>query len=831
MYNTVNEMLSQIPKIVPANEAEVETKIVLHIFRFLNYTDIDRADKPHIYMHFGREIFEKIPDFIFYDGNERTFSRALISVEAKKIGESLRDAELQVKSYATFAGTPYYVICNGIEFVASRFTPGADIIDTVRFKIVDIEIHWDELKHFLRRAEVLLCKERLRYLAAHVPYVEDLPASVFYNQYLTQLSYRFSNFNALINPLKPPSNNKLTLPNIPILVKIKGSPDCYQVEEIADFLIKANRQIFIMGSPGSGKTTLCYRLINYLSRIAQEKGANILPIYIKLIQGIPSDALDALNRACNEINVQVYPTLFEKSIQHNHIILILDGLDELLVNNISSDENSFINFLSKSSQCSILITTRPIAHDIFELLNSTSLVIGNINYLRENDICEILDEYKVSDKFLKFIQSNKLPINSPLILYMLISLKERLEDVECSTKYRLYIEYVKTLHEYFNSAALRGNEKVIQFDEILSILSDASYLISSNRQKQIKIDLNDLKSTLELTYGLDSVIMFINIGLITSTGDNVEFIHYSFEEFGIAYRIVNIIKSKDMEEFINSIITSEGCYNMIFTELTESDMNELILLLGNSKNKVRRRAMCILQYSEDKTIIESILQTLAKDNTTTVPISVVQNLVNKRDRMSICWLLGTDKIRMFDKIHILNKAIQNSDINDYIDVMLDYSSSHNDKRILEIVTKLCINNSIQNEILEMFKSFYWKQTENAKLIMCSIIRKKTDNIPIYELVSEIFENEDSTRIIVRLLPFVIYISISSSVLIRLKSLLSISTNLKTKDIKYINQFIMLAESNLLEGNIADIYNICKQIKQNLDFIISQMDPKGFSLSP
>lgn len=64
----IQSTLTQIELATPLNEAEVETKILLHLFRILGYADMDRADKPTVTMHFGRERKTKQPDFILYEG-------------------------------------------------------------------------------------------------------------------------------------------------------------------------------------------------------------------------------------------------------------------------------------------------------------------------------------------------------------------------------------------------------------------------------------------------------------------------------------------------------------------------------------------------------------------------------------------------------------------------------------------------------------------------------------------------------------------------------------------------------------------------------------------
>jgi GTPase SAR1 family protein len=809
MYNNVNDMLMQIPNIMPANEAEVETKILLHIFRFLNYTDIDRADKPYITMHFGREQKEKIPDFIFYDGRDRTPSKALISVEAKAIGESLEGAELQVKSYATFAVTPYYVVCNGEDFIASRFTPGADVVNTIGFRIKEIEIYWDDLRKFLQRAEVLLFKERLQYQAKQLPSFEELPASEFHKMYLSELHHRFSSFDLLRDPLAPPLNGRKILPNIPVSVRMEKLL-VYNDKGLADFLFENNEHILIEGSAGSGKTTLCYRIVNHLSTLAQNRGADILPIYVKLSDGSPSSVLEALEKACKELGVPFYSVLYERSLQHNHVILILDGLDELLINTVNSGIRVFAKLLSENANSTIFITTRPLMFESDQFAIPSGICRGIVNSLTEAEVFEVLDQYKMTDKLDKFIQTTKFPINSPLILYMLINVIEKLQDVTGLTKFSLYREYVNSLHEYFNSSALRGGDRVILLDEILGILSDVSYLISGKREKRIKINLNDLKDALEASHKEDAVIAFLNTGLVTSMGNRVEFIHYSFEEFGIAYRIINCIKAKDIRGFIESTVPSESCYSMIYAELTESDKDELVSLLGHSKNKVRKRAMGVLKYSDNRAIIGDIRMALTNGSTGTAPLSVVQAVV-KRDKTSIYWLLSLDKIRLSDKIVVIERLIQDDCyyaakcINDIV----DYSTQYDNNRIPTIIFKLCMKHINHDNIVKTFEAYYWKQSESTRLKICSMLRKNTNNESIYGFVSEILEREDSARVILRLLPFVASMSINSDVYIRINGILTVFEDFRSRDYKYINDFLVLTENRFSSPQIKDIRDICR----------------------
>ncbi|GAG39984.1 unnamed protein product, partial [marine sediment metagenome] len=175
MKDQITHILKQIQAAQPANEAEVETKILLHIFRLLGFSDIDRADKPNVSMYYGHEKKTKHPDFILYNGPERTVATALIAIEAKAIAEPIEDAEVQVQSYACWAGTPFYIACNGETFVISQFIPGAKQTKTLRFQIKNICERWEEVYEFASRASIVLAKERIEYLACYLPQIENLP--------------------------------------------------------------------------------------------------------------------------------------------------------------------------------------------------------------------------------------------------------------------------------------------------------------------------------------------------------------------------------------------------------------------------------------------------------------------------------------------------------------------------------------------------------------------------------------------------------------------------------------------------------------------------------
>ncbi|MFL0198630.1 type I restriction enzyme HsdR N-terminal domain-containing protein [Clostridium sp. WILCCON 0269] len=195
------ELIEEIVSCNPLNEAEVETKILLNIFKLLGFTHYDRADKIAVEMYFGREKKIKVADFILYNGTDRSAQSALIAVEAKKIGESLDGAENQVISYSAWVGTPYYMVCNGEKLLISRHNPQSINVEKVLIDIKNIDIDFDVVNSFTNKTKVLICKERIDYINTYYPKIELLPSAEFFSEYLSKLKARFSYHSQIIKPL------------------------------------------------------------------------------------------------------------------------------------------------------------------------------------------------------------------------------------------------------------------------------------------------------------------------------------------------------------------------------------------------------------------------------------------------------------------------------------------------------------------------------------------------------------------------------------------------------------------------------------------------------
>jgi hypothetical protein len=157
--------------------------------------------------------------------------------------------------------------------------------------------------------------------------------------------------------------------------------------------------LFLLGQPGQGKTSFCYKLIyDYLDA---SNGLPSIPIYfIKIRELVAKDFIDS---TFNTINTRLKQNI---NFEEDSCILLLDGLDEAYMAGGLNDLDLKVLYerLNKVSQQN---------HNLKIILTS------RLNYLKVNDSCvdgslvcqlSVLTDNQIKDyskKFLKFYPENK----------------------------------------------------------------------------------------------------------------------------------------------------------------------------------------------------------------------------------------------------------------------------------------------------------------------------------------------------------------------------------------------------------------------------------------
>lgn len=640
------ELFEEIINSKPQNEAEVETKILLNIFKLLDFTYLDRADKQQVQMYFGRERKLKVADFILYNGTDRSVNSALMSVEAKRLDESIEDAENQVKSYSAWAGTPYYLVCNGKELLISRYNPHAIDIEKVRIEINDICEEFDAVYSFANKTEIILNKERIDFINTYFPEIENLHPVDFFKEYLNRFRNRFSYHKKILSPLTPDSGDFIELP-----VNVIVNDNEYDIEQLANSIIHNNLSLLIEGEPGSGKTTLCSRLALFIVEQILANSMNTIPILISLREKVPSSSFSAFKHSCDQLGVRVFENIYKKKIDELNLIIILDGLDEVV--DIDGGSRGLNRLLEENNIHSIIITSRP--HVLSNInLTSNKVALANISKLKRSDVFNIANKYNIDS--YDALNNASLDLTSPLQLLMYIKLKIEGYIDSNTTLFNLYIRYIKVLTKYYNNIDDKGYlNKILKTLFIIS-----SEVIQSNRSGQ-RITVNNLFGIID-EQNLKYLSDLLRCGLITSQGGNVTFLHKSFEEFGIAYGMLQSIKSCNEEALKHLSLNSDNSYKMASSEIQNDNFKNLLLLLESKSNRVRKRVIGIIKYSNIKNvqIYSRLIELLKVEKSEKVKKSIYRILLQVDDEEILLELLCFNNIKKSKKEGFL-KSIDKSE--------------------------------------------------------------------------------------------------------------------------------------------------------------------------
>jgi len=545
--------LERIELATPANEAEVETKILLRLFDLLGYSDLDRYDKPPVPMYFGRERKTKYADFILYQGAERTVANALVAVEAKAVGESLLEAERQVISYAVWGGTPIYLACNGTHLLVARSLPGSGSPEAMTFPVATLRQSWGELYQRLSRAEVVLVKERLDYASTYLPEIERLPPAEFFQEYLSRLEDRFQG-DLPSGILEPADGQQSGSPLISISVEMRVSlpegdlPMQWKnwrrwlrrapvpstrvgCAEIAQSIVSSSSRVYVVGSPGCGKSTFSRRVVVELVKQARLTHRDTVPIFVNLALGVPRSVEEALERACTEMGIRSFPALQARGLERSRVLLVTDGLDEAP----SGGLEALTQLFGDNRIGGGLVTSRPsdenLSRDWFP-----QMLHGRVATLTDSELMAVLrthlQDHKHAASIIRASGKQGMPdFHEPLLALMAVRIANTFGWVHGELQ-GVYETYIRVLHEYFNSRALDPEVRALQLPTLLQAFAAATRILRHCRRTGEAISLSELKRLLITRYGDTPVSALLNTGLLISRAGTAALIHECFLDYG-----------------------------------------------------------------------------------------------------------------------------------------------------------------------------------------------------------------------------------------------------------------------------------------------------------
>ena len=266
------------------------------------------------------------------------------------------------------------------------------------------------------------------------------------------------------------------------------------------------KRVVLLGTPGSGKTTL---MSYFAVMLAQEKPEQLgldasvdwLPILIKIRDLVKQPEINILNyvryMAQEDLGVQALPPdFFEHWLKDGRALILLDGLDEVaeearrykVVERIES-------FLATYSRNHAIITSRPAGYKP-DFFRANEFPHYEILPFDDNQIQEFIDQWYDSrfatkteagrrkeslKKALAESDRIKLLARNPLLL-TIIALIHRYQAVLPKERHKLYDKAVDTLLTSWDANKELSNHEVLEYlelDDLRRLMERLAYWIHS----------------------------------------------------------------------------------------------------------------------------------------------------------------------------------------------------------------------------------------------------------------------------------------------------------------------------------------------------------------
>lgn len=187
------------------------------------------------------------------------------------------------------------------------------------------------------------------------------------------------------------------------------------------------RNICLTGSPGAGKTTVLRHLAITLCNSYEQ--FHCLPIFVPA-RNLPKTLINTSLEDLVEkyATPHAYSKFFNATKQRNYILIIIDGLDEMMLTNQLEFKNAFLRWCKKCPSCLWIFSTRFYRMDMIP----ENFKIAKICTLDQARIQEILSKrYSKHDSKKLLMSFNQIPllkqiVRNPLVLNLLLRYTEEL---------------------------------------------------------------------------------------------------------------------------------------------------------------------------------------------------------------------------------------------------------------------------------------------------------------------------------------------------------------------------------------------------------------------
>ncbi|MPS64297.1 NACHT domain-containing NTPase [Chryseobacterium sp.] len=398
-----------------------------------------------------------------------------------------------------------------------------------------------------------------------------------FEKYFSEYYHRSFKKMSIINTLTFNNSQKL-LDDIYIPLTIRNShnyKEIYKIKEFPKALSNEYWNILITDTAGMGKSTLMKKM--FLSALNSNNG---IPLFIELRRLSKNKSiLEELKEQLNSVNNSINDDILFELLNDGEFIIMLDGYDEISLNDKDIVTSDIQNFISKTSKNKYFITSRPEK----SLASFGNFQEFRITSLTKKEAFELLRKYDnrgtISTLLIKKLQESDLSnINEFLTNPLLVSLLFTAFEYKNAIPFKKHLFYRQVYDANFESHDLTKGDSYIhnkysklEIDDFHRVLRHIGFM--SLKDQKIEYTKDELLKFIDDSKNFCTGLSFNNsdflndllktVPLFSQDGNYYRWTHKSLQEYFAAQFIYldaksrqeNILKklykSPNLEKYIN----------------------------------------------------------------------------------------------------------------------------------------------------------------------------------------------------------------------------------------------------------------------------------------
>ena len=378
-------------------------------------------------------------------------------------------------------------------------------------------------------------------------FLEDTDMDVF-EDYLDKATKFYENTKTLLYSEKPRKFKEFYVCNHLQTKEFVGGPKTKLIDSSIETLSATSNRLIISGIGGIGKSMMMRHL--FFECADNYKDDDLLPILVPLnnYKETQTDLTVVLYDTICEFSDDVDWDDFDKLLESGKLIILLDGLDEVVGNTRNVFQSALISLIKKYPDNTIIISSRP---------NYTFVQMGHFQVIEilpfeKEQALELVEKLDFHDKVAKekfikdldrkLFQSHKQFASNPLLLTIMLMTYSSYGEVPAKRHifYAKAYETMARLHDASKGAYVRPMNTNLSpevFAEYFSEFCARTYkagvleFSADTFAKHMELTIKHIGKHIEATSRDFLADLTDNLCIMYKEGERYYFIHRSFQEY------------------------------------------------------------------------------------------------------------------------------------------------------------------------------------------------------------------------------------------------------------------------------------------------------------